>query len=224
MRPCKDAHGAHRLSPSLLTVSSSPSCSLESLRRKVTKEAQAGAVDHARLMRENTALTQEINDLRRDLRFMQQEVANSRELARQAAAKTAAASAGGGGGSGADSVAGGSGSTPRMPLLLSGAGASGAGSGGTRGALPASAGSQHPQHPSSQQQQQRGRRTAALLGVLVAAPGTAIRPREHGGPSGGVPLLDGRPPSEDQDRGSSSVFPRIPAGGASASGRDGVRR
>ena len=124
-------------------------------------------------MRENTALTQEINDLRRDLRFMQQEVAHSRELATQIAARSM-------GTAGVGSV------TPKMPPLLSGA--------------TTTITSAAPPHSAQQPHQQRGRRTAALLGVLVAAPGTAIRSQEANGV---------RPDSSDAHERGSHVFPRL---------------
>jgi hypothetical protein len=126
-------------------------CSLDSLRRKVTKEAQSSELDRARLMRENTALTQEINDLRRDLRFMQAEVARARddpELVDPTSRGPPPQTPSGGA------------TFLRAPTVPTGTlGSSSGGMHGTAG-------------PG------RGRRTAALLGVLVAAPGTAIKALE----------------------------------------------
>jgi hypothetical protein len=51
------------------------------------KDDDAARVDHARLMRENMVLTQEINELRRDYRYMQAEFAKvNGEAAAEAAA------------------------------------------------------------------------------------------------------------------------------------------
>ena len=46
----------------------SPLCSVESLKRKLAKDAEMHRNDKARLMRENTQLTKEINMLRRELK------------------------------------------------------------------------------------------------------------------------------------------------------------
>lgn len=44
---------------------------VESIRRRIEKEGATAASDRNRLLRENALLTQEINDLRRDLRYLQ---------------------------------------------------------------------------------------------------------------------------------------------------------
>lgn len=47
--------------------------SVDSLKNKIGKEIQSGHSDKLRLMRENSILTQEINELRREIRFMKQQ-------------------------------------------------------------------------------------------------------------------------------------------------------
>lgn len=47
--------------------------SVDSLKSKIGKEIQSGHSDKLRLMRENSILTQEINELRREIRFMKQQ-------------------------------------------------------------------------------------------------------------------------------------------------------
>lgn len=49
--------------------------SIDSLRVKMSNDSAGARIDHARLMRENTVLTQDINDLRRELRYLQGEFA-----------------------------------------------------------------------------------------------------------------------------------------------------
>lgn len=48
---------------------------VDSMKRRIEKEAQAFATDRSRLLRENSVLTQEINDLRRDLKYLQAQLA-----------------------------------------------------------------------------------------------------------------------------------------------------
>ena len=63
---------------------------VDGMRRRMEKEAQAAASDRARLLRENAALTQEINDLRRDTRYLHAELASTLAADRSAAAATRA--------------------------------------------------------------------------------------------------------------------------------------
>jgi len=71
---------------------------IDSIRKKMDKDDTSARMDHARLMRENMVLTREINDLRRDMRYTQG------ELARTAGGGGSATDAGGGGGGGGGGV------------------------------------------------------------------------------------------------------------------------
>ncbi len=137
---------------------------VDGAKRRIEKESSTFASDRARLLRENAALTQEINDLRRDVHYLQRQM----DAANNSTAVAAAA---------ASAAARGSAFLDGQSVLSSSSVLDGGSSIGTAGGL----GGATSRQPTAQQQNTASapapmastlpgaRRTAAVLGVVGAA-------------------------------------------------------